>query len=232
MRIRVEKKTLVVVGFAVIAAILGLETIKWCLQQRARVPCNCNLMMISCAIQAYRADHAFLPPAYTTDSNGKPLHSWRVLLLPYIGSEELYRQIDFDAPWNSTINLRLAECEPTFYRCPADRDTGQTATNYVVVLDANGLWPGGKSAKLATDASDLDKVLVLEIAGSDIPWMEPRDVTVREVLGDIQPEEGRRSGHLRAVAYITVAGEICILNNKSDRDLLYKRLVAGEGDLN
>jgi len=36
------------------------------------------------------------PPAYTTDADGKPLHSWRVLISPYIEQRELYDQIHLD----------------------------------------------------------------------------------------------------------------------------------------
>src|SRR5262249_37697091 len=37
----------------------------------------------------------------------KPLLSWRVAILPYIGEEELYKQFRLDEPWDSENNKKL-----------------------------------------------------------------------------------------------------------------------------
>src|SRR5262245_51620214 len=60
----------------------------------------CNVCM---ALQAYATNHeGQLPPAYITDENGRPMHSWRVLILQYLGDDAraLYDKYDFDEPWN------------------------------------------------------------------------------------------------------------------------------------
>ena len=64
---------------------------------RAGPPCNYE--------QAYNA----LPPAYTVDANGRPLHSWRTLILPYLEQESLYQTIDLSKPWNDPANARAVE---------------------------------------------------------------------------------------------------------------------------
>ena len=38
------------------------------------------------------------PPAYLADRDGKPMHSWRVLILPFLEQQELYRAYHFDEP--------------------------------------------------------------------------------------------------------------------------------------
>ena len=52
----------------------------------------------------YEAQHGCFPPAYSVDKDGRPLHSWRVLLLPYLDEEELYKQLRLDEPWDSPHN--------------------------------------------------------------------------------------------------------------------------------
>ena len=45
--------------------------------------------------------HKTFPPAYSTDAAGKPLLSWRVLILPYIDQQGLYEQFHLDEPWDT-----------------------------------------------------------------------------------------------------------------------------------
>ena len=52
--------------------------------------------------------HDFWPPAVLVGPDGKPWHSWRVLLLPYLGHRDLFEQYEFSQPWDSAKNLRAA----------------------------------------------------------------------------------------------------------------------------
>ena len=45
-----------------------------------------HLFEIGLAMHEYVHDHKTLPPAVVYDPHGKPLYSWRVLLLPYLES--------------------------------------------------------------------------------------------------------------------------------------------------
>ena len=44
------------------------------------------------------------PPAVIFGPDGKPWHSWRVLILPYLEENELYNAYDFSQPWDSPRN--------------------------------------------------------------------------------------------------------------------------------
>src|SRR5438552_2302923 len=48
-----------------------------------RAQCVNNLKQIALALYEYEQVHKSLPPAYTVDPKGRPLHSWRSLILPY-----------------------------------------------------------------------------------------------------------------------------------------------------
>ncbi|MCL2304177.1 MAG: DUF1559 domain-containing protein [Planctomycetaceae bacterium] len=80
--------------------------------------CANNMKEIVLAFHMYYSEHGHFPPVYTVDEDGKPLHSWRVLILPYIGRKELYEKIRLNEPWNSEHNCRLhSECLSVF-QCP------------------------------------------------------------------------------------------------------------------
>ncbi|MGY8769640.1 MAG: DUF1559 family PulG-like putative transporter [Pirellulales bacterium] len=47
------------------------------------IQCQSHLNMLSMALINYQDTHGSFPPAYIPDKNGKPMHSWRVLILPF-----------------------------------------------------------------------------------------------------------------------------------------------------
>jgi len=78
-----------------------------------------EMRYIAMAAHNYESSFGHLPPAFKTDSNGRPMHSWRILLLPFLESEsgkEVRRQYKMDQPWDSPQNLSAAKLlrEPLF----------------------------------------------------------------------------------------------------------------------
>ncbi len=65
-----------------------------------------RLQILGFALRAYCDETGALPSARATDKNGKPTHSWRVRLLPFLGEDEraLYAQIRLDEPWDGAWN--------------------------------------------------------------------------------------------------------------------------------
>ena len=60
------------------------------------------------ALQNYHQANGCFPPAYIADKNGKPMHSWRVLILPYLDRTILYKAYDFTEPWDGPNNKKLS----------------------------------------------------------------------------------------------------------------------------
>ena len=71
--------------------------------------CQHRLRELAAALQRYHEVNGCFPPAYITDENGKPMHSWRVLILPYLDYDSLYKQYDFKEPWNGPKNKQFSE---------------------------------------------------------------------------------------------------------------------------
>src|SRR5438445_175426 len=69
-------------------------------------------------MHSYQDRHGRLPPAVVYGNYGKPLYSWRVLLLPYLEQDNLYQRFHLDEPWDSPHNIRLLEEMPAAYAPP------------------------------------------------------------------------------------------------------------------
>jgi hypothetical protein len=151
--------------------------------------CKSNLRTIGLALRNYHAVYGCFPPAYTTDAHGMPAQSWRVLILPFAGEQALYQAYRTDEPWDGPKNSQLAGRMPAFYRCPAHAQHART--NYAVIVGPETAFPGSGSTSISQIENGdglFSTMLVAEIGGMGIPWMEPRDLRM------VPPREGDREG--------------------------------------
>ena len=84
--------------------------------------CRQNLNKIALALEGYQTKYKVYPPPVVFDRQGQPLHSWRVLILPYLDKEDekLYSEFKLDEPWDSPHNSKLTLRMPKAYACPCD----------------------------------------------------------------------------------------------------------------
>lgn len=160
---------------------LLLQDCRFAPQAARRVTCTITLKQIALALLNYQQANGCYPPAYIADKNGKPMHSWRVLILPYLGCDLLYRQYDFAEPWNGPNNRKLLVARPAAYVCPNDRDYAQntTRTSYAAIVGLNAAWLGKKSRHLDDFLGAKNTTIMLaEAADARIDWTEPRDVSL------------------------------------------------------
>jgi hypothetical protein len=147
-----------------------------------------SLGQIGAALQAYQNENGRLPPAVVYGKGGQPLYSWRVLLLPYLVEDDLYKQFHRDEPWDSPHNKPLLEPIPTEYRPALGGDDGPGLTRYQVLVgpgtafERDGLtwadFPDGLAGTL----------LVVE-AGEAVPWSKPADLAY-DPAGPLPPLGG------------------------------------------
>ena len=140
--------------------------------------CLCNLCQIKLALLNYHSTYGSFPPAYVADADGKPMHSWRVLILPFLEQSTLYASYRMDEPWDGPNNRKLIDQEPNTYKCPS-RSPSPSLTSYVVIVGPNTAFPGAKTTKLG-DIHDgpAGTILEAEVSNVDIAWTEPRDLDV------------------------------------------------------
>ncbi|MBN1911952.1 MAG: DUF1559 domain-containing protein [Pirellulales bacterium] len=161
-----------------------------------RIKCFNSLRQIGMALHSYHNVYHVFPPAYTVDENGRPMHSWRMLILPYLedmkGSETLYKQFRLDEPWDSPHNLAVARREiPKVFRCKSDRPKGEFDTSYVMPIGP-GMFSDGPTARATEEFKDgkQNTIAVVEMSGTGILWTEPRDWKVPEGPILVNPPQG------------------------------------------
>ena len=155
-----------------------------------------HLKAIVTALQSYEADYGCLPPAFVADESGKPMHSWRVLLLPYLGYDHVYRRYDFTQPWDSANNMQVASMMPAEYASPADPDAKpRFESSYVVIVGQGTPFPGRGTKQLADISDELSQtILVAETPTFGHCWLEPVDLRADQMRFVINGREGVEIG--------------------------------------
>lgn len=104
--------------------------------------CRTKMKLLAVAIPDYESDYGHYPPPYIADENGVPMHSWRVLILPYLDEQQLYDQYDFTKPWDHPDNLKLADQMPSVFACHEDESRfSKQTTTFVAIVGPNTMWP-------------------------------------------------------------------------------------------
>ena len=187
------------VTIAIVAAVVAIPMLLLCVgilvglllpavqaarEAARRMQCSNNMKQIALAFHNYESVYKTFPPAYTTDANGKPLHSWRTLLLPYMEQNALYSQIDFSKPWDDPVNLPFSKVAIPTYACPSGHTDSPEKTCYQVVVDPSSIFPGAKSTKIReiTDGTS-NTILVTEAESENaVPWMSPDNIDMATYL--------------------------------------------------
>ena len=142
-----------------------------------------SMRMVGLAIHNYESANGHFPPAYIADEDGKPMHSWRVLLLPYLEEDALYKQYDFDEPWDGPNNSKLVDKlagNPfgVFWQEPSDGLTGfKLITGPETAFEKDQAVGFG-----ALTAGSSNTICLVDDNSKRINWMSPEDVTIEEAV--------------------------------------------------
>ncbi|MBX3414536.1 MAG: DUF1559 domain-containing protein [Pirellulales bacterium] len=119
------------------------------------------------------------PDVASTNTEGKPLLSWRVHLLPYLDQGQLYGEFHLDEPWDSEHNKKLLERMPDIFRLPGVQ-AGVGKTCMVLPVGKQTAFPDGKGLAIRdfTDGTS-NTILSLEVDNEHaVPWTAPDDLKV------------------------------------------------------
>jgi hypothetical protein len=194
---------LVLLTLVVLIALL-LPAVSAAREAARRIACNNQLKQIGIALYNYHVANGCFPPAYIADKNGKPMHSWRVLILPFLDDAPLYNAYNFNEPWDGPNNKKLLASRPYGYACPSDKNAysqGATFTSYVAVVGANAAWTGATPGNPAGDPSKT--IMLVEVADAGIQWSEPKDVSLDALLAGTPGSVKVSSKHFREHEFFT-----------------------------
>jgi hypothetical protein len=144
--------------------------------------CINNQKQLGLALYRYHQRHNNFPPAFSSSKDGKPLLSWRVLILPFLDENALYQEFHLDEPWDSPHNRALVAKMPAIYRCPFEGHNiaAEGKTRYLAPRGTGTIMRGGEPVgfRIITDGAS-NTILVID--GRDdqaVAWTEPRDMEV------------------------------------------------------
>ena len=166
---------------------LLLPAVQQAREAARRAQCKNNLKQIALAMHNYHDSYGTFPPAVTYSADGKPMHSWRVLLLPFLDEVALHAQYNMNEPWNSPANSQLLSRMPKVYACPSSPpELG--VTHYAVPVGPRTMFPPerGVAAREITDGTSAT-LMVIETFGTSLNWMAPVDMTVSAGVPGAQP---------------------------------------------
>ncbi|MCY2967554.1 MAG: DUF1559 domain-containing protein [Planctomycetota bacterium] len=157
---------------------LLLPAVQQAREAARRTQCKNNLKQIGLALHNYNDTWGSFPPAAVYSADGRPMHSWRVLILPFIDQMPLYNSYKMDEPWDGPNNIRFQAMMPSVFACSSN-PAGQAGgyTHYLGITGKGTILPQGKGVKFVDVKDGLSNTLVVvEAMGSSVPWTQPIDI--------------------------------------------------------
>jgi prepilin-type processing-associated H-X9-DG protein len=125
----------------------------------------------------YHDTYRQFPYPYVLDQRGQRRFGWRVGVLPFVTSNNVYDKY-YAAYRNTEREFNLApyyEIDLSFFRCPSDPIQRGT-TSYYAVTGVPTAWPAPSASCLLEFAEPSRSLLIVENSKLDIRWIDPRDL--------------------------------------------------------
>ena len=213
-----------------------------------------HLKQLALGFHNFHDTYNALPPAAVIGPDGKPWHSWRVLLLPFLEEMELYKKYDFSQPWDSPKNLAVAEKMPAIFRDPAREGPPDTLTDYAAITGEAAIFQPGvvtmtsaddfpaclKTAKKVGFASITDgtsnTILFATVdPARKIPWTKPEDIVLDDTFPGIGKPAGIGAIHPlgdgRVGLFAFADGSVHLIADTVDTETLRKFLTRAGGEV-
>jgi hypothetical protein len=170
------------------------------------------------------------PPAHILGPDGRPWHSWRVLVLPFIEQHQLFKQYKFDEPWDGPNNRELADRIPKGYSFPDTYRAKSGVANYLAIVGPGTMWPGAKPFQGDVQDGSSETILIAENHGLDVHWMEPRDFDFTSMSFELQRPDGISSRYKQPAAGMVDGTLRSFAPGKLSADALRAMITANGGE--
>jgi hypothetical protein len=139
-----------------------------------------NLKQLALAMHNYHSVYKSFPSQADYGKGKKPLLSWRVHLLPYVGQAPLYNQFKLDEPWDSPTNKPLIAKMPAVFRSPQSKNVEPGKTTYLVPAGPGLIFDGPKKTKIMQIADGTSNTIMIVDADDSraVWWTQPEDYKV------------------------------------------------------
>ena len=201
---------LAVIGIIGVLIALLLPMPRTAREAARRMQCANNLKQIAIALHSYEDQYGALPPAHTVDADGKPLHSWRTLILPFMEQTPLYEKIDLSKPWDDPANKVVFNAGVPGYACPSTLGPS-THTVYMAVAVPGGCFKPTQPRKFSEITDEHDRtVMVMEVDEKQaVHWMSPTDSID---FNSLKADSGAKLQHRHGTQAVFVDGTVHFLS--------------------
>lgn len=135
-----------------------------------------NLEQLGRALGDYHRRYGQFPPAAPyVDRSGKPLLSWRVGLLPFLGADALQREFHLDEPWDSPHNLKMAGRMPKVFQTPGGPAGPKTC--YLAAVGPGTIMAPlqGARREMVSDGPENTLIVVEADPERAVVWTQPAE---------------------------------------------------------
>lgn len=136
-----------------------------------------NLKQIMLALHNYLAANGRFPGVAITSTDGTPLLSWRVAILPYLEQDDLFKKFRLNEAWDSPHNKALVSKMPAVYARSGEGPKAPFKTNYRAFVGADAFFSGQGGRKLQDFPKGMSNTLAIFEAGEGVVWTAPEELT-------------------------------------------------------
>ena len=197
--------------------------------------CDTNLRQFAFSLRDYSTRKGQLPQAVSNGPNGRPYHSWRILMLPTIEQPDIADAYNWEEPWDSPHNSDLISTQIDIFQCPSDyslfHERRPATASYFAVVGPQTVWPPDRGLPLdeITDGRG-QTILLLEAAGLEVPWGKPQDLSYDEAVSILTSEPDDRVAHIGGVNAAFADGSVRFLPVPMNRKMAEALLTARGGE--
>ncbi|MCC7419255.1 MAG: DUF1559 domain-containing protein [Planctomycetaceae bacterium] len=189
--------------------------------------CKGTFAAVNSALHDYHDHHFELPAAWTVDASGTRLHSWRLMLSPYLDSQRVLTAADLSQPWDAPVNRPLLESRPPSWGCPSHPNYQSGFSHKAAVTGAGTVFDGKDLLKLKDISDGPGNTVWFGEVTSPLPWTKPEDVDAlaHPTIGD---PAGFSSVH-RGVHFAFCDGHTRTISPKIDPEIMKRLFLRSDG---
>lgn len=144
----------------------------------ARATTQNNLKQIALALHNYHDVHSAFPPSAVLGKKGKPMLSWRVMILPFVEQDALHKKFKLDEPWDSPHNKKVLDETPMppVFRVTGVTKDGDKVTHFQGFTGGGALFDPVLGTKLQAVTDGTSNTIMVATAAKAVPWTAPEDI--------------------------------------------------------
>jgi type II secretory pathway pseudopilin PulG len=194
---------IVVVGCGGVLVALLLPAVQAARTAARQVQSQNNARQILLALHNYHETYQTFPPAFIADKDGKPMTSWRVLILPFVEQQGLHSQYDFSKPWDSPENMAVAQNMPEIYRSPLDdanNAQNRLHTSYMFFAGKGSVFEKSPVTIGSITDGTSNTLVLAEVNNTGVIWTQPTDLDAEQLDFVIRDMKNAKPGQLNTAS--------------------------------